>query len=330
MAIESDVRPPGRSARMMAHDAAAPRGNTASPPSPATIDLTLLVPVFNERDGVARTIDRAVATLEALDAETPTSWELIAIDDGSADGSGALLDAAAARHPGRVHVLHRADNGGYGAALKWGFRRSAGDLVAMIDADGTYPVERLADLVAAVRAGADMAVGARTGPNVHIPLLRRPAKWFLNRLANFLVGARIPDLNSGLRVLRRDAFAEHLHLLPNGFSLTTTITLALHASGAPVVYLPIDYARRVGSSSIRPIRDTARFLGLIVRTILVFNPLRVFGPASIALLAGGAFVAVGSKLLLGELMDVTSVVLILSGVQMLALGLLADLITRRR
>ena len=122
-----------------------------------------------------------------------------------------------------------------------------------------------------------MVVGSRTGEDVHIPLVRRPAKWFLRKLAGFLAGRPIPDLNSGLRLMRRRSVERFLHILPSGFSFTTTITLAMMCNDLPVVYHPINYNRRVGSSKIRP-RHAGQFFLLILRTIVFFNPLKVFMP----------------------------------------------------
>ena len=177
--------------------------------------------------------------------------------------------------------------------------------------------------------GADMVVGARTAPNASIPLIRRPAKWALRCLANYLVRRKIPDLNSGLRVMRRQTLERFIHLLPDGFSFTTTITLAMLANNCRVVFEPIEYHPRKGRSKIRPIRDTANFIQLIVRTVLYFDPLRVFGPISVLLLAAAFVVFLLGWLKLDKIPDGTIVALFLSGIQMFSIGLVADLINRR-
>jgi hypothetical protein len=176
-----------------------------------------------------------------------------------------------------------------------------------------------------------MAVGARTGESVHIPLVRRPAKWVLRKLASYLAGVRIPDLNSGLRAFRRELVETYVGILPDGFSFTTTITLASLTNHHQVEYVTIDYAHRSGSSKIRPIRDTLRFISLIIRTVLYFNPLRVFYPlfACLSLFLGASFYY---DVFLDEtapnLSDKT-VVLFLASVQVLSLGLVADLIDKK-
>jgi len=286
--------------------------------------LSLLIPVFNEEGAIVETVASARAI---LDGRAGFSYEVICIDDGSSDGSAAKLQGLEAG--GQVRLLRHRRNRGYGAALKSGAAAAKGAWIGMIDADGTYPVEALPALIREMEQGADMAVGARTGANVNIPLARRPAKWALNVLANYLSGRRIPDLNSGLRLVKRERFEECRRLLPEGFSLTTTITLALMTRGYDVVFLPIDYHKRVGQSSIRPIRDTLKFAQLIVRTVLYFRPLKVFVPLSVALFAAALGVAFFSKYVLGQLMDVTSMLLLMSALQMLATGMLADLIDKR-
>jgi glycosyltransferase involved in cell wall biosynthesis len=164
--------------------------------------------------------------------------------------------------------------------LKTGFARAQHDVVVITDGDGTYPEAKIADLLARIDDGAEMAVGSRTGADVHIPLVRRPAKAFLRWLASYLAGTNIPDLNSGLRAMRRELVLRYRPILPDGFSFTTTITLASLTNDHRVDYVPIDYAKRSGRSKIRPIRDTLGFTQLIVRTVLYFNPLKVLYPVA--------------------------------------------------
>ncbi|MDO8629632.1 MAG: hypothetical protein Q7R41_04005, partial [Phycisphaerales bacterium] len=156
-----------------------------------------------------------------------------------------------------------------------------------------------------------------------------PAKWALRRLAAYLTETEIPDLNSGLRVMKKSLIRRFLSILPDGFSFTTTITLALLTHGHTVRYVPIDYARRVGRSSIRPVRDTLNFFSLIVRTVMYFKPLKIFAPASAAVFAAAILIALISKLAFGQVADVTAVTLASASIQLLAIGLLADLIDKR-
>lgn len=301
---------------------------SAAPPStttgPVAAGVTLVVPAYNEEDG----IEGVVRRLSSLDLGVPL--ELLVVEDGSTDRTRERLAELEAQVP-CLRVLEHGYNRGYGAALKTGFQAAAHEVVVITDADGTYPEDRIGELLARVDAGAEMAVGARIGANVHIPLIRRPAKWALRRLASYLAGVRIPDLNSGLRAFRRELVLKYLGILPDGFSFTTTITLASLTNGHRVEYVTIDYAPRSGRSKIKPIQDTLRFTALILRTVLYFNPLKVFFPVFgmlLVLLAGSLYYDIALMPDGPNLSDKT-VIVFLAAVQVLTLGLVADLIDKK-
>jgi glycosyltransferase involved in cell wall biosynthesis len=277
--------------------------------------LSLIIPCYNEEQAIAGTL----ATAERALAATGLPHEIIVVDDGSTDHTAERVDQR------RYRLVRHAVNHGYGAALKRGARLACYDVLAIADADGTYPIDRLPDLLALLR-DADMVVGARGGDGV--PAARRPAKWVLTLLARWLTGMRIPDLNSGLRVIRRDVWMRYESYYPDGFSLTTTITLAALTNGYRVVYEPIAYRRRIGSSKIRPIRDTLGFTQLILRMVLYFDPLRIFVPLSLLMFLASFAVGIGSKLA-GRLMDVSMTVLFVTALQLLMIGMIADLIVKR-
>lgn len=301
---------------------------SAAPPStttgPVAAGVTLVVPAYNEEDG----IEGVVRRLSSLELGVPL--ELLVVEDGSTDRTRERLAELEAQVP-CLRVLEHGYNRGYGAALKTGFQAAAHEVVVITDADGTYPEDRIGELLARVDAGAEMAVGARIGANVHIPLIRRPAKWALRRLASYLAGVRIPDLNSGLRAFRRELVLKYLGILPDGFSFTTTITLASLTNGHRVEYVTIDYAPRSGRSKIKPIQDTLRFTALILRTVLYFNPLKVFFPVFgmlLVLLAGSLYYDIALMPDGPNLSDKT-VIVFLAAVQVLTLGLVADLIDKK-
>ena len=286
--------------------------------------VTLVVPAYNEERGIAGVVER----LAGLDLGVP--MELLIVNDGSTDATRELLHELEERYE-CLRVIDHPINRGYGAALKTGFAAAAHDVVVITDADGTYPEDRIAQLLEHIDAGAEMVVGARTGDDVNVPLIRRPAKAALRALASYLAGTKIPDLNSGLRAFRRELVLTYRPILPDGFSFTTTITLASLTNAHHVEYVSIDYAAREGRSKIRPIRDTLGFTALIIRPVLYFNPLKVFYPltAALMLLLAGLlyydFFLVEGAPNLGD----KSVLVFVAVVQVLTVGLLADLIEKK-
>jgi len=279
--------------------------------------VSIVVPAFDEEKGIVGVLEELMAVMEARGLP----YEILVVDDGSRDGTSEVVR----RYP--VSLIQHPFNRGYGAAIKTGIRHAKYELICITDADGTYPADCIPKLLGDMDT-CDMVVGARTGGSVAVPLIRRPAKWVLNTLANYLTGIRIPDLNSGLRVFRRDVALEFLRICPSGFSFTTTITLSLLTNDYLVKFEPIDYHPRTGRSKIRPLRDTANFLGLIVRTVTYFSPLKVFMPLSLGLMGVGLALLLYRAFFSGGL-AVTIVVIFLAALQMAAVGLLADMIDKR-
>lgn len=292
----------------------------APPSTPAGISC--VIPVYNEAGAVAETL-RGVADVLG---ESGRPWELLMVDDGSNDGSDE-----AAKGCGRdVRVIQHDKNRGYGAAIKTGAQHARHDWVLILDADGTYPPEEIRTLLGVLEEDpeAEMIVGQRNQTLATDGPFRLMGKKILISLANFLSGQRIPDLNSGLRLMRQRSLTRYASLLPDGFSLTTSITLALMCSGAHVRYVPIEYRARQGKSKIRPVRDMYNFSVLIMRTITYFNPLKVYGPLSVLLILASLLTVILSKTLGGEVMDVTALFLFMGGLQMLLIGVLADLVIK--
>ncbi len=279
---------------------------------------SIVIPVYNEEKSIQKTIE------EIRIFSTKDVYEIIVVDDGSTDDTCLSIPAD------EVKLIRHSRNRGYGAALKTGISNARNECIVITDADGTYPNKRIPELVEMYEKGNfDMVVGARVGKNVKIPLIRRPAKWFIANLANYLTDTKIPDINSGLRVMRKDVVKKYLNILPDGFSFTSTITLAMLTNGCSVEYVPIDYFERKGKSKIRPIHDTLNFIQLIIRTVMYFNPLKVFVPLSLFLALFAFFVLFGSWALTGKAMDVTFGVILMTSVMVLVIGMLADLIDKR-
>ncbi len=278
------------------------------------MSLSVVIPAYNEEGAVRETIEEVRRAMEPLGIP----YEIIVVDDGSEDDTLEI-----ARQTG-VIVDSNQVNTGYGASLKRGIKRAQHEYVAIIDADGTYPPHYLPGMLAMCR-DQDMVVGDRGAAMKNVPWIRKPAKWVLNTFASFLAERKLNDLNSGLRVFRKSELVPFIPLLPQKFSFTTTITLCMSCNGKRMIYTPIEYGRRVGKSKIRPV-DFLNFIILVLRMTVLFNPLRVFIPLGLALLALG-----GVKLLYDIWMDnlsETTIFAFLSAIMIWSLGLIADMISR--
>lgn len=283
---------------------------------PIEIEVTILIPAFNEEGSLADTVNVILGNVRDVKAV-----EIIVINDGSSDRTGEIARSLP------VKLIEHETNIGYGASLKDGLREAKYEYVMIADADGTYPLEDIPRILAEA-TNYDMIVGARTGDIVKVPLVRKPAKWLITRLAEYLSNRKIPDLNSGFRVFRKDVAMRFIQLYPDGFSFTTTITLAMLTNHYKVHFLPINYHKRIGKSSIKPLRDFTNFTILIIRICAYFKPLNVFvPPASVLILLG---VIKGTINYMGlHHLGLLAVSLALTGVQMLFIALLADLIDHR-
>jgi glycosyltransferase involved in cell wall biosynthesis len=228
--------------------------------------ISVVLPAKNEAEGLAR-------TLPGLRTVVPDA-EVIVVDDGSTDATAEVAAAHGAR------VLSSPYSMGNGAAIKRGARAAAGDVIVFMDADGQHDPAHIPLLLERLESGFDMVVGAR-GASGQANAGRGLANALYNRLASWMTGHRILDLTSGFRAVRADKFREFLHLLPNGFSYPTTSTMAFFRSAYPVAYVPVDVARRIGKSHIRPLRDGARFLLIIFRIATLYSPLKLFAPTAV-------------------------------------------------
>lgn len=246
----------------------------ALPAGPQACAFSVVLPAFDEEQALQATLESLRGALRAHDGK----YEIIVVDDGSTDATPQILAAAA-----DVTVIHHAENRGYGAALKAGIRKARHPMVVVMDADGTYPVNAIPRLVERC-ATADMVVGARTGQHVHSTPMRSIAKWGFRQFAQWITGAVIPDLNSGLRVFQRPVAERFMALLPDGFSFTTTITVASLLERLSVHFEPVDYMPRIGRSKIRPVGDTLKIARQLLRLGLRFAPFRTGLPAAILLL----------------------------------------------
>jgi glycosyltransferase involved in cell wall biosynthesis len=282
------------------------------------VDVSVVLPVYNEAGHLQKEVDRISAALD----RSPYSYELLIVDDGSTDGSADVIDGI-----DRVRVIRFAENRGSGSARRAGTQLSRGRVVVWTDADMSYPNDEIPKLVKELE-GYDQVVGARTSEEGTHKLFRVPTKWVMRKLASFLTETKIPDLNSGLRAFRRDVALQYLHLLPKGFSCVTTLTMAFLSNGYSVKYIPIDYATRAGSSKFHWWADTRRYLLQVVRMTLLYNPLRALMPIVLTLLAVGT-VKMGFDVFYQYFsVETNTLVILLSASALAILALLADLLVQ--
>lgn len=288
--------------------------------TPPQLDVTVVLPAYNEVGHIGAELDRISAALDA----SPYSYEILVVDDGSTDGTG---DAAQGRP--NVRLIRFRTNRGSGTARRIGSQDAHGRYVVWTDADMTYPNERIPEFIAVLEAGeVDQVVGARTSEQGTLKALRVPAKWAIKRLAEYLTSSRIPDLNSGLRAFDKRVAEPYLGLLPAGFSCVTTITLSFLANGHEIEYVDIDYQKRAGRSHFHPIKDAYRYILQIVRMMAFFEPLRVFGPVAVALLTIGTIKLAYDVITNPVAIAINTLLLLVTGLIVFSIGLLADLIVR--
>jgi glycosyltransferase involved in cell wall biosynthesis len=280
------------------------------------LEVSVLIPAFNEENALATTVEVILKSIGGI-----KSLEIIVVDDGSTDRTGEIARTLP------VTLIQHDANLGYGQSLKDGLRQAKHEYVLIADADGTYPLEDIPRLLASAPEYA-MVVGARTGAVVQVPLLRRPGKWIITRLAEYLSNRKIPDLNSGFRIFRKDVAMRFIQLYPDGFSFTTTLTLAMLTNHYKVLFVPINYHKRVGKSSIKPLRDFTNFTILIIRICAYFKPLNVFVPPAALLILLGLLKGTIDYTRQGHL-GLLAITTALTGIQMIFIGLLADLIDHR-
>ena len=283
------------------------------------LDVSIVLPVHNERGHLAEEVERIRAAMDA----SPYSYELIVVDDGSTDGSGDL-----ARAIGGLRLITLRDNRGSGAARRAGSRAARGRLVVWTDVDMTYPNDTIPWLVDQL-GDHDQVVGARTSEQGTHRFARVPAKFLIRRLASYLVERPIPDLNSGFRAFRRDVGDQFLDELPDGFSCVTTLTMSFLTNGYSVEYVDIPYAERAGRSKFHWWADTRRYLRQVVRMALSYNPLRVFMPVGLLLLAFAAGKLAFDWVTRDFSLSPNTLLLFLAAFQIITTGMLADLVARR-
>ncbi len=235
--------------------------------------LSVVIPALNEEDGIADIIERVLAVKEPLASAGVSDLELIVVDDGSRDRTPEIVSG----YP-EVVLLRHPVNQGYGAAIKTGFRHAKGDMLAFLDADGTYPPESYPQLCRPILENrADVVVGSRmAGADSEMPLVRRIGNTIFATLVSILSNRHVTDSASGQRVIRREVLPQ-LYPLPDGLNFTPVMSTRAMYEDVRIVEVPIHYSERVGRSKLSVVRDGMRFLNTILTTALTYNPARIFG-----------------------------------------------------
>jgi len=279
--------------------------------------ISVVIPALNEEIAIGATI---AGVSEVLTAANLVPFEIVVVDDGSTDQTGKIAEAAGAK------VIRHPHNIGYGRSLKNGIAAAQHDMIAICDADGTYPASAIPELVRLHRDGFDMAVGQRQGQHYRQSLLKMPMRALLRFLVEWTAGRHIPDINSGLRVFSRAVVMQYFSHLCDTFSFTTSMTLAYMMTGRFVAYTPIDYFERSGRSKVRLFRDALRTLQYVVEAILYYNPLKIFLLFSLICLVAAALtmtVSLYFKIVTGMMLAIGTAI---AAVLMLGIGMLAVLL----
>jgi polyisoprenyl-phosphate glycosyltransferase len=276
--------------------------------------VSVVLPAHNEEEAIAKVIGDVRAALKGA----PYNCEILVVDDGSTDQTGAIAEKEGAR------VLKRIHRAGSGAARRTGILGAQGEIIVMLDADGSYEAADIPKLLEHF-PDYDQVNGARTSEQGTLKVLRAPAKWLIRMLACYLTNFRIPDLNTGLKAFKADIMRKYLWVLPDGFSCVTTMTLAFLANGHAVKYIPTTYHKRIGTSKFHPIHDTLSYINTVVRMVMYFKPLRVFGPLAGMLLVLGVVKCIFSFQSTSSLQE-SDIIILMTSLILLAIGLLADIL----
>jgi len=289
--------------------------------------VTVVLPCYNEENHVRAEIERIVKAMN----DSGYTYELLAVDDASTDHTLDVLQKAELDFP-NLRVLPFRRNGGSGTVRRVGSQIARGDIVVWTDADMSYPNERIPELVKMLDEDMtiDQVVGARTSEEGTYKFLRVPAKWLIRKVAEWLTNQKIPDLNSGLRAFRKDVALPYLRLLPPGFSCVTTITVAFLSNQHDVLYVPIDYAKRAGTSKFKFVRDAYLYILQVLRMVMYFNPLKALMPLALTLLGIGLGKGVYDVIAHPVRLATNTILVFLTGLIIASLALLADLIVRSR
>ena len=283
--------------------------------------ISLVIPCFNERHAIERTIDEVNLLLGKV------LHEIIIVDDGSFDGTYEIL-----KNRKDIKLVRNPYNKGYGYSIKKGILNSSGEIIVITDADGTYPIESILLMVKKLEEGYDLIIGKRENLKDFDPLLKKISRFFFKKVAEFVAGEKILDVNSGLRVFRKDVIVKYFVNTSSGFSFSLSTTLIFILEGLAVCYYPIEYRPRIGKSKVKYLRDIMRSAQILIETIALYNPIKIFLLAAIKISFFGflaLFIAIFTSLL--SISSGIICFLILQGIAVytFSLGLIGHLLKKR-
>jgi len=282
--------------------------------------ITVLIPCYNEEAAIKQVVD----DVEAAMRTTAYQYEILLVDDNSTDKTVEIINEIKPLNS-KISLVKRRLNGGSGASRKTGILHARGDIIVMLDGDGTYDAADIPKLLSYFPEY-DQVNGARTTEEGTYKFLRFSAKWFIRQLAIYLSGYNIPDLNTGLKAFKKDIVMKYMWVIPDGFSCVTTMTLAFLTNGYNVKYIPTKYFKRVGKSKFHPLKDTAKYFNTVLRMIIYFNPLRFFLPVG-GLIMLAAIIWMGFTLYFFDFkIHASQIIMIIAAMQIFVFGFLADLI----
>jgi glycosyltransferase involved in cell wall biosynthesis len=283
------------------------------------IKFSIIIPAYNEEGAIKETVGNLKKFLAGKYQDS--DYEIIVVNDGSTDKTGEIL-----RKIDGINLIDRKNNKGYGASIKDGVKESKYDWILFYDADGQHNPDYIPELIKkAEEENADMVIGKRTG--YQGPSIRQPGKRILKWVAEYLAEQKIPDINSGFRIIKKEYFNQFKHLFPNGFSISTTSTMAFLNAGLNISYMPIEVNKRIGKSTVKA-RHAVSTMLLIFRIIMLFNPLKIFFP--ISFIAGLlTFIFLVWDIILFNISG-TTIILFLTTIMVFCFGLLADQISSIR
>ena len=279
----------------------------------ANPSVSIIIPAYNEGEAIGTTLQKIV------DLKLPEKYEIIVVDDGSQDKTSEI----AGGFPVRLFRHH--SNKGYGASLKTGIRKATGDYVILMDGDGQHDPKYIHEIETRLE-NADMVIGERSQTSFQVKR-RKAGKRLIKRIGEYLVEQKLPDYNSGFRGFHRETISGMLHLMPNGFSFSTTSTLSFLKEGYNIDTFPIEVSERIGrKSNVKMVKDGSKTILLLFRIIMLFNPLKVFFPASIISFVLGLGFGIAGYLFFDRFSN-GAVVLTMLGMFLFFIGLVADQIS---